>query len=225
MKKLCFIEMEGVLSPYLAYEPNGRRVRSFLEDLVNYCREHKIELFLISGHHENVAKKKMCDNSFHDFFDENHFLCVNDSYISKKGESDQKLHKDNLAKDPGFNDSYFKQVIIQDILKQKNLLPKDALLLSDDIWVDGYYTTRFSKIDFAIFEGNVLDRGKPVERINGLAYFSLDIDSVKQLLEKFPLTNNSSLDRHVFESMKKVLVGDNFADAVKKGMMQKMNKK
>jgi hypothetical protein len=217
--------MEGVLLQYLSYQPNERIVHSFIEDLAEYCRKNSVELFLVSGYYEKVAKKKLNENSFNKYFDENHFLFVNDYYISSKAEADKDLHKFNLETNPEFNDSYFKQIIIQDILKQKKLSHECALLLGNDIWLDGYYTIRFSKIDFAIFEENILDRGKPVNNINGLAYFSLDFDSVEQLIESFPLTNHSSLDKHVFESMKKVFVGDSFVEAVKKGMIQKMNKK
>ena len=212
MKKLCFIEMEGVLSSIGSYIADEKLVNSFLTDLTKFCKSNKIELYLVSGHHEPIAQNKFCENKFSEFFDEEHFLCVSEEYISKKDKGDKELHRTNLEKDKHFLDNYFKQVAILDILKEKDLHPKDALLLGDDVWTDGYYTNRFSKVDFAIFEGNVVDRGKPIERINGLAHFSLEFPSVKQLLENFPLTNGASLDRYVFEVMKKVLVGDNVKD-------------
>jgi hypothetical protein len=221
MKKLCFLEMEGVISSYKHYSPNTDKVTVFLDKLVSFCKKNNVELFLLSGHHESVAKKKLCENKFHEYFDESHFLCVDDQYISNKAEVDRKLHKDNLVKDPEFNDSFFKQVVIQNILRQKDVNERDALLLSNDIWVDGYYTIRFSKIDFAIFEDNITDRGKPAERVNGLAYFNLDFDSVKQLLEKFPITNTLALDKYVFEVMRNILVGDDVKNSIKNSVLKK----
>jgi hypothetical protein len=118
-------------------------------------------------------------------------------------------------------DSYFKQVLIQEKLVELNLLQKDVLLLSDDVWVDGYYTTRFSNVDFAIFEGNICDRGKKVSRIQGLAYFNFDFSSVESLLRDFPVVDYSFLDRYVFNEMKKVLVGESVQDSIRKRLLRR----
>jgi hypothetical protein len=223
MKNVCFIEMEGVLSSLGEYVANKEKVNSFLKELVSFSKKNKIELFLVSGHHEKIAKPILHKNEFTNFFDEKHFLCVDESYINKKESTDKELHENNLKKDPNFLDNYFKQVVIQQILKEKDLNERDALLLGDDIWTDGYYTTRFSKIDFAIFEDNVNDRGKRVDRINGLTYFNLDFSSVKQLLESFPKVDYSALDKYVFEVMKKVLVGDSVQESIKKAALKRLN--
>jgi hypothetical protein len=223
MKKLCFIELEGVLSDFGKYSPSKDKVKNFLNELSSFCKKNKIELFLISGHGAGVAEKRLRELGLGAYFDEKHFLHVSEEYISKKAESDAKLHRDGLEKDPNFVDTYFKQVAIQNVLSNKKLLAGDALLLSDDLWVDGYYTTRFSKIDFALFEDNLLDRGKSAERISGLAYFNLDFSSVKILLENFPQVNYSALDKYVFEAMKKVLVGDEVAASIKKGMIKRIS--
>lgn len=225
MKKLVFIELEGVLSDFGQYVPNSAKVGSFLKELSSFCKTNKIELYLISGYHESIAKKNLSKHKFEEFFDENHFLCVDDIYIASKAEGDKKLHEENMKKNPEFNDTFFKQIIIQQILKKMDLNEKDALLLSDDVWVDGYYTSRFSKIDFAIFESNVLDRGKPIDRLNGLAYFSLEFSSVKQLLENFPVVNLASLEKYVFETMRDALVGSGVKDSIKSAMQKKMEKR
>ena len=221
MKKLLFLELEGVLTGYKDYAPNDAKVKEFVESLHNFCKENKIEVFLVSGHNETVAKQKMIEKKFHKFFDEKHFVFVDELYIESKTEDDKKLHRDNLAKDPSFNDSFFKQILIQRVLKEKDLNERDALLLCNDIWVDGYYTSRFSKIDFALFEENLTDRGKKVERINGLAYFTFDFGSVKQLLVNFPNVNLSSLDKYVFDLMNKFLVGDNVKNSIKQSILKK----
>lgn len=179
---------------------------------------------MISGYHNKIAHEKFDKSFLKTMFDKKNFGCADEEYISQKTKDDETLHRQKLEADPEFNDSYFKQVFIQKILKEKNILPSDAVLLGDDIWVDGYYTTRFSKINFAIFEENVCDRGKSVERISGLAYFSLEFDSVKQLIESFPVVDLGPLDRYVFEIMKKALVGDNLGSIIKKGLDKKNQK-
>jgi len=222
MKRLCFIEMEGVLAPFASYKPDLEKVKHFLSQLTSFSKKNKIELFLISGYNEPVAKKIFAENSFESYFDSAHFLFVDETYIGKKVDTDKKMHKDALVKDPKFNDTFFKQPTISALLKEKDLNEKDALLLGCDVWSDGYYTTRFSKIDFAIFEGNVMDRGKPIERLCGLAYYNFGFDSVKQLLEKFPQVNNSSLDKYVFEVMKAALIGEDFKESVKQSLLKRM---
>ncbi len=221
MKNICFIELEGLLTNYKNYTAIDSKVRELMKNLHDFCKENKIELYLVSGHHETVAKQKMMEKEFHKFVDEKHFVFVDELYIESKAEEDKKLHRENLAKDPMFNDSFFKQVLIQRVLKEKDLNEKDALLLCNDVWVDGYYTTRFSKIDFALFEGNLTDRGNKIDRLNGLAYFNFDFDSVKQLLTDFPVVNIASLDKYVFEVMKTVLVGDTVKDSIRQSILKK----
>ncbi|MCX6803162.1 MAG: hypothetical protein NTY48_01175 [Candidatus Diapherotrites archaeon] len=221
MKKACFVEFEGVLAPSGAYSPSREKANKFLADLAKFCSKESIELFLVSGRHFIVAKPLIVEMGFEKFFDDSHFLCVDDNYISSKHEMDKLRHKESISKDPFFADTYFKQVAIINILDKNNFNPKGALLLSDDIWVDGYYSMRFSKIDFAILEDNILDRGKPACKIEGLAYFSLDFSVVRPLLTNFPDIDYSGLDKYVFESMKHALVGDSFSDAVKNSFIKK----
>jgi hypothetical protein len=199
--------MEGVLLPFGSYSPNKSKVKKFLKALTFFCKKNKIVLYLVSGHHSSVASKKLLKSKLDSFFQKENFFCVSDEYISKKTDADKKLHLDGLAKDPEFVDSYFKQVLIQEKLIEHNLLQKDVLLLSDDVWVDGYYTVKFSNVDFAIFEENVCDRGKKIPKVEGLAYFNLGFSSVEPLLKDFPRVDLSFLDRYVFNEMKKVLVG------------------
>ena len=221
MKKVCFVEMEGVLLSDRDYAANERRAKSFVVGLSRFCRGHKIELYLVTGFHEPVADSKLNSSYLKDFFDGGHFLHVDESYIAGKGEQDEKIHRESLEKNPEFNDSYFKQVGMQKVLSERHLLPKDALLLSEDLWVDGYYTMRFSKVDFAMFEENLLDRGKRADRISGLAYFNLDFSSVKGLLESFPPVSYAGLDKFVFDSMKKALLGDNTMSALVNAVKEK----
>jgi len=221
MKKICFIELEGVLTHFGDYKPDQKRVLKFLDTLCRFLKKNKINIYIISGHHEPIAIQKKSVLKFPKYIPLENFLFVDEEYIKNKAEMDHTLHRQNLSKDPEFVDTFFKQIVIQKILKEKKLSAKDALLLSDDIWVDGYYTTRFSKVDFAILSENVVDRGKKINPISGLAYFSLDFDSVKCLLINFPVVDTSALDLYVFEEMKKVLVGQSFVDAVKRELIKK----
>ena len=206
MKRVCFIEFEGVFDSVKDYSVDKENATKFAKKLSAYCNKNKIELFLISGLHEKVALKKYKTSFIKDIIKKENFFFVDEKYISNKSELDEKLHRENLEKDIGFEDSFFKQIIISKIVEEKKLAPYDILLLCNDVWVDGYYTMKFSKVDFALFENNLKDRSNPVERINGLAYFNFDFKTVKTLLDDFPVIDYSSLDKFVFETMKKVLL-------------------
>ncbi len=208
MKKVCFIEFEGILANYQEYKVDEARAQKFFKKLSEFCLENKIDLYVVSGYHEKIAKKGFLESFVSKELKESNFFFVDENYLLSKADMDEKLHRSNLEKDPNFNDSFFKQTIVSKILAEKKLSVKDSLLLCNDVWVDAYYTTRFSKTDFALFEDNITDRGKKIGKVSGLAYFDFDFSSVEKLLNIFPETDFSALDKIVFEEMKKVLFKD-----------------
>ena len=208
MKKICFIEFEGLLENELEYVVDLANAKEFLTKLKDFSKNNNIELFLTSGLHENVVLDKFKKSFASEIFDKEHFFYVDEKYINSKHEIDKKIHIENLEKDVNFSDSYFKQIKINETLLINKLNKDDVLLLCNDVWVDGYYTMRFSGVDFALFENNLLDRKNKVDRISGLAYFSFDFDSVKILLQNFPKIDFRSLEKYVFEKMKDVLLKD-----------------
>jgi len=215
--------MEGILLSHNNYSVDEKRVSEFVKKLSTFCKTKKIDLYLLSGYHEIIAKKEFEKSELKKYFDKKHFLFVDEKYISEKAEVDEQTHRSSLEKDPKFVDSYFKQVVINKILEKNYLEQNDVLLLCNDIWVDAYYTTRFSKVDFALFEENILDRGVKAERISGLAYFSLDFNSVKTLLTAFPEVNLKQLDKFVFETMKKVIMSNVDLSGVVKKIVDKQS--
>ncbi len=207
MKRLCFLEFEGLLDNELDYCVDEKKAEQFVINIRAFCLKNNIELFLVSGFHEKVALKKFQNSFVKKYFKKENFFFVNDNYIYSKKESDRQIHENNLEKDAFFVDSFFKQTLILNILNKKNVLQNDAVLFCNDVWVDGYYTVRFSKINFVIFEKNVRERGKVFEPISGLAYFDFD-SNPKNFLEKFPIVDYSFLEKYVFDSIKEVLLKD-----------------
>ncbi len=224
MKRVCFIEFEGILESNLSYKIDAVKTKSFLKSIKDYCDKNGVELILLSGFHHKVAEEKFKKSFVKNFFKKHNFFYVDDNYLNSKAEIDKNLHIENLKKDKEFTDSYFKQVLIQQFLYDNNIKSTEALLLCNDIWVDAYYTTRFSKVDFALFEYNILDRGKKSDRISGLAYFNLDSKSVEMLLENFPNIDLSLLDKFVFQKMQEALLKDvDFSDIAKKAKEKKFS--
>ncbi len=222
MKRVCFVEMEGILIEYKGYVPDKKRIEKFSKELTSFCKKEKIDLYLLSGLHKKVATKKFESSILKKYFSKEKFLFVDNKYIEGKEDVDEQRHHSALEKDSEFEDSYFKQVAINKIMEKDKVLPSDILLLCNDVWVDGYYTVRFSKVDFAIFNENLLERGNPIEYISGLAYFSLDFKSVKILLKKFPELDLNPLNKFIFDTMQKILLNDvDFSRVVKKAFQKK----
>ena len=90
MKRVCFVELEGILTNLRGYAANEVKVKEFLKSLHSFCKENNIETFLVSGHHESIAKQKVMEKEFHKFFDKDHFAFVDDIYIESKVEEDKK---------------------------------------------------------------------------------------------------------------------------------------
>jgi hypothetical protein len=224
MKKVVFVKMEGVLISENNYCPDKDRVEKFVIDLFEYCKKNSIRLLLISGYHESVAKKKFSESFLKKYFSEEQFIYVHDDYVNKKEDTDRKLHLENLKKDSEFNDSYFKQVEIKNFLESNNLDKKDILLLANDLWVDGFYTIKFSGVDFAICKENIVERGNIASCINGLAYFNFDFDSLKILIEDFPIVDTTALQDFIFKKMSEVLMKDvDFSGLVKKAAEKRLS--
>ena len=59
MKKIVFIEAEGVLFSFGDYVANERRVKTFFEELINFCEKNKILLYVISGYHNKIAHENL----------------------------------------------------------------------------------------------------------------------------------------------------------------------
>jgi hypothetical protein len=217
MKTICFIEMEGILLDDNEYKADIEKTKDFSEKLINYFKENNIEFYLLSGHHEKIAKEKFENSYLKDLIPIERFIFVDDNYIQKKEEQDKQMHLENLEKDENYKDSYFKQVFIQEQLLKKNIDKKNAVLLCKDIWVDGYYTSRFSKIDFALFKNNLLNKGVKTQLVSGLIYYDLDIFQVKELIENFPVIQTYQLEKIVNEEIrKKLLENTDFSGLIKK---------
>ncbi|MDD4251208.1 MAG: hypothetical protein PHX27_03385 [Candidatus ainarchaeum sp.] len=206
MKKLCFLNFEGFLVNNLDYVVDEKKANFFIKKVFEFCKNNNIELFLISGLHEKVVLKKFENSFLKEFITKEHFFFVTDEYISLKHESDEQLHIDNLKNNEFFVDSFFKQTIISKLLAEKNISPNESILFCNDVWVDGYYTTKFSKSNFVIFENNITDRGKKIDKINGLIYFNFD-SNPNELFGELVI-DYSSLNKYVFDVMKDVLLKD-----------------
>jgi hypothetical protein len=223
MKKVVFVEMEGVLLPFAHYKPSEERAEKFASKLSEYCAENKIKLLLVSGYSYNVAERKFSQSFLKKYFNKENLICVDNKYLESKTPEDLEIYNSRIKQDEEAVDAYHKQHAILEFMKENNLVPSDIILFAEDVWLDGYYSTRFSKVDFAILEENVSEKGIPADRIQGLAYFSLDFPTARDLIKVFPKIDTSLLEKRVFDEIKKSLLGsDSFKTALAQAVQKKL---
>jgi hypothetical protein len=210
-KKGIIFGLEDVLVPGKIDESiNMGEVKNILNELATLEKkfeEKGFHLFLITGLPEKVALDKIRENNLGEYFKVGHLFFVNESYINSKAEVDKVLYEQHLEKDPAFKDEYFKQVIIEKIATNFKLEKKDLILIGNDIWTEGYYTDRFSKIDFAIIESANASLGiKKNEKIPAITYIPRTWEAIQNiLLNDFPTHDPAPLEKFVFKVMSEKL--------------------
>ena len=171
-KKNIFITPEDIL---IRGAVNPEIDKEKTETIMGYLKEMQdkkwINLFLVTGLHEEKAKKILEENNIYKFFKKENCFYVTKDYIHSKEEIDKQRHLQSLDEDPDFVDEYFKQKILMDFFEKGTLNKDETVLISHDIWFDGFYSMRFSKVDFILIEKSLSDRNRPIpEKIQGLNY-------------------------------------------------------
>lgn len=207
-KKNIFITPEDIL---IKGDINTEIDKGKTETIMNYLKGMQendwINLFLVTGLHEKKAKKSLDESGLYDFFKKENCFYVTEDYIGGKEEIDKQRHLQSLEQDPFFVDEYFKQKILMDFFEKGTLNKKETVLIGHDIWFDGFYSMRFSKVDFVIIEKALSDRNRPMpEKIQGLNYLDFtQADLKKLILGKFPQADLRYLESYTFNILKEQL--------------------
>ncbi len=85
---------------------------------------------------------------------------------------------------------------------------ENSVLFGHDLCFDGFYTARFSKVDFVLVKEALSDRDNPIpEKINGLNYISItDADLKNVMLWTFPKADLRYLENYTFNKLKQELI-------------------
>lgn len=208
-KTALFLCMEDVLVPgKIDSGVDAAEVRKILGNLHRMEEKNALTMVLISGYCEKIAKRLVGKFGLGSFFRGENIFSVTEDYINSKAEIDREMHLANLKKDASFKDEYFKQHIIRQFL-EKGIPKEQMLLIGHDAWTDGFYTMRFSGIDFALVREAYSERHKAArERVKGLVYIKRKWGDIRRVIKNFPKPDYSALDRHCYETMKEHLLGD-----------------
>lgn len=207
-KKAILFALEDVLIPGNVDKKVSReKVEQILGNLSDMEEKGLVRLFLITGLDKKVAVKKIQKYGLKKYFKKENIFYVTKEYISQKDKIDKKRYFDSLKEDPEFNDDYFKQYIINKIIDEGRIPKEEMLFVGHDLITDGFYTIRFSGIDFALLKESLSERNeKAKHKIKGLVYIKREWKDVrKALYAKLPEPDYRILDNHVFEQMKQRL--------------------
>ena len=75
------------------------------------------------------------------------------------------MYLKKLEEDPQYKDEFLKQKIIEKFAKEHGISKDEMVLIGHDIWFDGFYTMKFSGIDFALLKESYSMMGQKFDTI------------------------------------------------------------
>lgn len=220
-KKVVFLGLEDVIaSGEVDARVNTPEIEKILSNLRELDNKKLINLYLVSGLQEKKALEIVSELKLGEFFRKENMLFATQKYINSKKEMDRKRYLVQLGEDPEFKDEYFKQEAIKKTLDRGKIQREDAILIGHDIWTDGFYTMRFSRIDFALMKESLSERHKLRKgKIKGLTYIRREwADFRKLLMGKFPKPDYRFLNKYTFEYLRgHLFAGTKIEPLIKRG--------
>lgn len=217
-KTTLILGLEDVLVPgQIDPKIKIKDVKQILQNLV--LLEQKVpgfRFFIITGYTREKGVELLKKHGLYSFCSEQNCFFVTPEYLASKEPVDRELHEKALQKDPNFKDEFLKQITI-DKLSQEYHIPKSKMvLIGHDLWFGGFYTMRFSQIDFALIRSALSLRHEKYETpIKGLTYINRTWADIKKLLlGKFPKADYSFLNAFVDNFLRKELISPQTMGAI-----------
>lgn len=212
LKKKCVaLDLDDVLAiGAISININQAKTLELLEKLS--LLEQNVPVFklaLVSGYSREQGWKKLKETGFQKFFRPENVFFAEKEYVDSMDEIDRQKHLDNMAKDPLFQDDYFKQKALEKLVAAENIGKDEVVFVGHDLLTDAYYSQRFSGVHVALIKNALsLRHIKSKIVIKGLTYLALDWkDFKKLLLGKKPQPNYSYLKRFIENYLSKELFG------------------
>ncbi len=163
----------------------------------------KVTLYLVAGQEKEKAQEKIDALGLGKFFSPENLFFVTRGYIDSKQEIDRERHLSALEKDKDFTDEYFTQFTISGLVASGKVEREKAILIGSDIWFDGFYTSRFSGVDFVFVSQNLAERNVPVqEKPTWLNYISLSKEDMEKILAAdLPKNDPHLLQKHIMDKL------------------------
>lgn len=209
-KKSVFLKLGSLLPQGENEAGQWKNLAEALSFLNGLEKQGLLTTYLVAGQEKQAAWKKISGLGLEKFFAPQNMFFVTKDYIDSKEEVDRERHLAALEKDPLFVDEYFTQMTILALISSGKAKKEESVLLGNDIWFDGFYTARFSSIDFVLVEEKLSERNELlVSKLSGLNYVSISANDFKKIvLWNFPQNDVAFLQRHVMDTLSKEILKD-----------------
>lgn len=221
-KRSIIFGLDDVLVPGPVNPAVSREKADFVLGFLGLLKkEGLIEFFLVDGRERQVAGAKISEFGLDRFFPESNVFLITKEYLDSKAEADRQRHASNLEKDPLFVDEYFKQYAISCLISSGRISKDSSVLIGHDIWLDAFYTARFSGIDFALVSESLSERNLKVnEKINWLNTIDFSESGLKRIILGKGVENDiKRLETRVFNRLgKELFQGQEFSSVLQKAV-------
>ncbi|HLC37072.1 MAG TPA: hypothetical protein VJK05_05715 [archaeon] len=209
-KTHLFIGLEDVLIPGNAEkEINLSEVKKIIRNLIQLNEKvPEFDFFILTGLREKEALKRIRNFPFLNEVKDK-IMSVTEGYIDSKEPQDKEFYLKRLNENHEFKDEYFKQTVIQGFIG-KGVGREKIELIGHDVWTDGFYTTKFSNVDFALIKSSLTHLDNPLnQEIPGVVYIERTWKDFKKiLLGELKKPSLEELDKYVLNYFRKHLIAD-----------------
>jgi len=131
---------------------------SYFSELIDFAKEKKIALFLITGVDKDLSKELIAQNGIDVYFTKKNIIDVTDSYYDSLDGIDKELKKQAKEKDSNYSDEYFKVYYFNKIFSKSK---EKTLFVGHDIWTDAYYLHKYSQINTILLKDTLSNNHAP----------------------------------------------------------------
>lgn len=199
--KICF----GLLDVLVKGKLNRKPDTSFMSELVDYAKENKKELFLITGLDAEKGEEIIKKNGIDAYFAKKNIFHISEKYYDTLSEIDKELKEQAKQNDPNYCDEYYKVYFFNSIYKHKK---ENALFLGHDIWTDAYYLSKYAGIDTILLKDTLTNNSAPnIIEIKDLHIVDPNFQEIKSYLEEEKQFNFKPLHNYAEKLLYKEMVG------------------
>lgn len=199
--KICF----GLLDVLVKGKLNKKPDTSFMSELVDYSKENKKELFLITGLDADKGEEIIKKNGIDAYFSKENICHISEKYYDTLSEIDKELKEQAKQNDLNYCDEYYKVYFFNAIYKYKK---EETLFIGHDIWTDAYYLSKYAGIDTILLKDTLTNNSAPnIIEIKDVHIVGSNFEIIKSYLEEEKQFNYEPLHKYAEKLLYKEMVG------------------
>jgi hypothetical protein len=199
--KMCFGLLDVLVKGKLDKKPDT----SFMSELVDYSKENKKELFLITGLDADKGESIIIQNGIDSYFSKENIFHVSEKYYDALSEIDKELKEQAKQNDSSYCDEYYKVYFFNNVYKHKK---EETLYIGHDVWTDAYYLSKYAAIDTILLKDTLTNNSAPnIMEIKEVQVVDSCFPIIKSYLEEEKQFNYEPLHKYANKLLYKEMVG------------------